>query len=148
MLPQDNTTIVRTIFDSFNSRDFDRAVALVAPGAVFVDVAQGVAFHGPVGYRQRFQNSVSAYPDVAVEIANLFAGGDWVAVEYVSRGTNTGPLIGPSGQLPPTARRVEVRFCDVYQIKNGKVVLGRSYYDLVTMMRQLGQWPTLRPAGS
>ena len=40
--------------------------------------------------------------------------------------------------FPPTNRKIEVSYCSVMQIKNGKVISGRDYYDVSTILRQLG----------
>ncbi len=141
MLPQDNETLVRTLFDAFNKRDFDLIGTLLDNDIEFVDIPNGKRHHGPEEVKQSMQNTLIGLPDGKVEITNLFVGGDWVCVEYISRGTNTGPFITPTGQLPPTGRKMEMPFCDLYQIKNGKIVVNRTYYDLATMMRQLGLTP-------
>jgi len=69
------------------------------------------------------------FPDSGIEIMNLFATEDQAVVEFIGRGTNTAPLHMPTGDVPPTGRAVEMRFCDVYRISNGKIVNYRSYYD-------------------
>src|SRR5437660_1337798 len=69
-----------------------------------------------------------SFPDTGIEITNLFATEDQAAVEFIGRGTNTGPLHMPTGDVPPTGRAVEMRFCDVYRVSNGKIVSYRSYY--------------------
>jgi len=80
----------------------------------------------------------TAFPDGTVEITNVIAAGDWVVVEFTNRGTNTGPLRSAVGEFPPTNRRIEVPYCSVMQIQNGKVMSGRDYYDARTILHQLG----------
>jgi predicted ester cyclase len=93
---------------------------------------------------QRFRNreysefALYAYDSVDISITNTIAEGDWVVVEYTNSGTNTGPLKTAIGDFPPTNRKIEVQYCSVMQIKNGKVVSGRDYYDVSTILRQLG----------
>lgn len=69
-----------------------------------------------------------------------------MVVEFMGRGTHTGPLHTPTGDVPATGRRVDLPFCDVHRIEDGKITNGRSYFDLATMMRQLGLMPEV-PAG-
>ena len=41
-----------------------------------------------------------------------------------------------------SGRAVEMRFCDVYRIRNGKIVNYRSYYDVFGFLQQLGLIPS------
>ena len=78
------------------------------------------------------------FPDGTVEITRIIAEGDWVVVEYTNSGTNTGPLKTAIGEFQPTNRKIEAKYCSVMQIKHGKVIKGRDYYDVSTILRQLG----------
>ena len=138
---QDSATITQTVYDAFNRRDFDQGAALVAEDFEWVNRPLGQTFRGPTGYRQFLQRRVTAFPDARIEITNRVAAGDWVATEFTLRGTHTGPLTGPAGQIPPTGRSVEVPVCEVIQVQKGKLVRARPYFDAATMMRQLGLLP-------
>ena len=70
-------------------------------------------------------------------LPNVIAEDDWVVVEFTNSGTNTGPLRTAIGDFPPTNRKIEVPYCSVMQIKNGKVISGRDYYDVNTILSQL-----------
>lgn len=147
MATHDNASIARTIYESFNNRDFDRAASLMANDVEWRDMPTGEVWHGPNGFKQSFQRWATAFPDGKCEITNLVCAGDWCTVEFIGRGTNTGPMAGPTGEMPATGRRVEVPFCDVFEIKNGKVTRGHSYFDMATMLQQLGLMPMTRQAG-
>ena len=56
-------------------------------------------------------------------------------VEFMFRGRHTGELMG----IAPTGRQVEVPMFGVYEIANGQIQRARLYYDMATLMRQLGQ---------
>ena len=137
----DNASIVRATIEAFNDRDLERGAALIAPDAEFVDVPSGRISRGPDGYKQDMQGWLTAFPDGRIEITNLVSAGDTVVVEYVGRGTNTGPLMTPAGEIPPTGKAGQMALCDISQLKDGKIVAGRSYYDLATLLGQLGLMP-------
>ena len=65
-------------------------------------------------------------------------GPDTVVVEGVFLGTNTGPMVGPLVALPATGRRVELPVCDIWKVRNGRIVENHIYYDQVTFLTQLG----------
>jgi predicted ester cyclase len=63
------------------------------------------------------------------------AGGGWVAIQWVTRGTNTGP--GLDGR-PPTGRTLTLRGATFLQVEGDKIRSERVYHDLQTMAKQLG----------
>ena len=139
MSAQDNAKIAKASYEAFNNREFEQwAAAYLTDEAATVNVPLNVTFHGPDGYSQFSQGWVTAFPDGKVEITKMVAGDEGVATEFRGRGTHTGPLVGPAGEIPATGRSIDVPFCQIMQIKNGKVVSSRLYFDAATMMGQLG----------
>ncbi len=141
MPQQDIAAIARIAHDAYNARDFDRVITLVAPDAKWVDMATGVTFNGPDGFRQYMQGWATAFPESQVEVRRVRTGHDFAVVEFTGRGTHTGPLTTPTGTIPPTNRQVEAPFCEIYEIADGKIAGGVTYYDVATLMRQLGLMP-------
>ena len=68
----------------------------------------------------------------------MMVAGDWAVVEFVNRGTQTGPLESSLGTFPPSGRSMEVRYCSVMRVRDGMVVEGRDYYDSASIVAQLG----------
>jgi ketosteroid isomerase-like protein len=58
-----------------------------------------------------------------------------------SRGTHTGPLAAPAGDIAPTGRAIEVPFCVVVRARDGLLCEGREYSDALTLLGQLGLAP-------
>lgn len=138
MSARDNEAIVRELHEAFNARELDRAAAHATGDAEYLTVATGETFHGPEGYKQYMQNWIDAFSDASTEVTAVHAGDGFAVVEFTGRGTHDGTLRSPTGDVPPTGRFVENRFCEVVRIQNGKVSGSRTYLDLVTMMSQLG----------
>ena len=134
--------VVRAIFDAVNERELDRGAARIADDAELVDVATRLSFSGPEGWKRNVLRWLGAFPDVTVEATNIVASGEWAAVEYRAAGTHAAPLELPSGSLPATARSVVLELCDVVRIRDGKLATGRTYYDLASLLTQLGVAPT------
>jgi steroid delta-isomerase-like uncharacterized protein len=134
--------IVRRFHESWDLRDPERGVAVIAEDCRFEDVARGEAQIGPDGYRQDYHRWRAAFPDGEVKVTNVVAAGDsadgWAVVEFLNRGTQTGTLHSSLGDFPPSGRRMEVRYCSVMRVRDGKVVEGRDYYDSASIARQLG----------
>jgi steroid delta-isomerase-like uncharacterized protein len=146
MAESDNARLARAFYESWNERDFDRGAELVAEDGVQTIVGSGERFEGPDGFRRFSRMWADAFPDGRVEIESLIEAGDRVVVEFVGRGTHTGPLVSPMGEIPPTGRTVELRLCDVYEFRNGKMQAQRSYFDTASLMQQLGIMPEMQAA--
>lgn len=130
--------IVRIFHESWDLRDPERGAAVIAEDCQFEDVARGELQPGREGYRRDYARWREAFPDGEVKIVNVIVQNNWAVVEFVNRGTQTGPLHSSLGVFPPTGRRMEARYCSVMRVADGMVVEGRDYYDSAGIARQLG----------
>jgi steroid delta-isomerase-like uncharacterized protein len=89
-----------------------------------------------------------AFPDLRWEMREFIEGSDTVVVEGLFLGTNTGPMVGPWGSIPATGKRIKLPFCDIWKVRNGRIVENRIYYDQVTFLGQLGLLMSPQEAGS
>ena len=149
MTAQDNVALARSLLDLYNNRQsdptwLDKSMAAFAADAETFDVPSGAILRGPDGYKRLMLFFVESFPDMRVEVTNVFATEDDESViEFTGRGTNTGLLHMPTGDIPPTGRYSELRFCSVNRAKSGKIVSIHSYYDVMTMLQQLGLVPAM-----
>ena len=146
MTVQENIALSRLLLDLYNSHKsdpawLDKIVANIAEDCEFVDVPTGRTLLGPEGYSQITLFFAEGFPDSTVEITNVFATEDQSVIEFTGRGTNTGPLHMPTGDIPPTGRYSELRFCSVNRARSGKIVSIHQYFDVMTMLQQLGLVP-------
>lgn len=134
----DNATLARSLYDAFNSRDFDREAALWADEGVMTNVGSGEQLRGPEGSRQSNRFWAEAFPDGRVTVDRVVAADPYVVVEFTGRGTHTGTLTSPAGSIPATGRSVTLQLCDVLELRDGKVWSRQRYFDTGAMMAQLG----------
>ena len=99
---------------------------------------RGEFLPGPEAYKRDYHRWRDAFPDGEVKITRVIVEGDWAVVEFINRGTQTGPLQSALGTFPPSGRFMEVRYCSVMRVAGGLVVEGRDYYDSASIARQLG----------
>lgn len=133
-----NFKIVRELYDAFNKKDFSQSQKRISNNAQFNLIPYNMKLLGVEGYLEVVHGWAEAFPDGYCDVQNIYAGEDWAVCEFIGRGTQTGPLMSPGGQIAPTGKKVEVSFCEVMKIKDGKVVSFSSYFDSSTMMHQLG----------
>jgi steroid delta-isomerase-like uncharacterized protein len=134
----DVETTVRKFHESWHLRDPDRGAAVIAKDCQFEDVARGELLAGPDAYKRDYHRWRTAFPDGELEITNIITQGNWAVVEFINRGTQTGPLHSSLGEFPPSGRYMKARYCSVMRVKDGMVVEGRDYYDSASIARQLG----------
>jgi steroid delta-isomerase-like uncharacterized protein len=135
----DNARLGRKIYEElWNGRDFDGIVRCASEDVEYTSVPTNTTARGRRGYREFSEGWATAFPDARVEIKRITANEDGVVVEFIGRGTHTGPLVVPTGTIPATGRAGELQMCDVLEIEDGSVRRVRSYYDSATLMRQLG----------
>lgn len=135
---QENVKIAQTVYEAFNTKDVERALAQYGETVEIVNVPMGMTFSGHEGYKQFIHVWMDAFPDAQVEITHMAANDNSVVTEFRGRGSHAGPLAGPTGPIPPTGRSVDIPFCEVQEIQGGKIVKDRLYFDAATMLRQLG----------
>jgi steroid delta-isomerase-like uncharacterized protein len=142
--PKANDGIARELYDRWNARDFDRLAELMANDGEIVLVGSDTHFRGPAGAIEFSQMWADAFPDGRVKVERTVASGDNVCVEFTGKGTHTGTLRGPGGDIPATGRSVTLHLCDFYEIRSGKIRSVHSYFDSASMLTQLGVMPELR----
>ena len=140
-MAQDPVSVVRELFEAFNAGDLDRCASLASDDFELFDATAGQTLRGPAGLREWLATFRTALPDAATEVVTAFAEGDRVATEHVGRGTHDGPLATPSGDIPPTGRRIELRIAELYEVRDGRLTSMRAFYDSTTLLRQLGLLP-------
>jgi hypothetical protein len=75
-----------------------------------------------------------------------FASGDTAVLELMWKGVHTGPLQTPTGTIPPSNKSIEVPACQVVQVEGGKVKSASHYFDMLTMLTQIGATGAVKTA--
>jgi steroid delta-isomerase-like uncharacterized protein len=146
MAAQENVALVRSLLELYNSRQsdpawLDKGMAAFAADAEVIDVPSGATLHGPDGFKRFMLFYAESFPDNRVELSNAFATEDQAVLEGTWRWNDIGPLYLPSGALPSMKRSGKLRCCYVFQIRNGKIASFHRYYDMLTLLEQLGLVP-------
>ncbi len=92
---------------------------------------------------QQFVEAVHvAFPDWRVEIEDIIADEDSVAVRWTGEVTHQGVFHG----IPATGKRLSVCGINVYRIEEGKISAEWEQMDSVSMLQQLGVLPPPDPS--
>jgi ketosteroid isomerase-like protein len=117
-------SMLRAIAAAFDRHDLDAIMAHFADDAVFEaprgPEAWGRRAIGAEAVRQAFAARFAGIPDVRYQQDDHFVDGDPGASEWTLSGTTT------------EGRRIEVRGCDLWTFRDGKVIKKDSYWKIRT----------------
>lgn len=123
---------------AYNDKKWDAVKASVTNDFVYDEVATGRKAQGLDQVLALWKGWATALPDSKATFHNAFATGDKVVLEVTWVGTHTGPMQTPKGSIPATGKRIELRSCIVCEVAGEKVKQQRQYFDMGTMLQQLG----------
>lgn len=135
---EQNISTVRAVYDGFNTRNSTMLLDLVTEDFELVDVALSLSWHGKKGWNEWLQNWAVSLPDAQVHLETIVAQDNLVVTEQTGGGTHTGTLSTPTGVIAPTGKKVQLKFAEVFEMRDGKIKTMRAYWDTGTLMRQLG----------
>jgi steroid delta-isomerase-like uncharacterized protein len=138
MADQDLIDVAREEVDAFTQGDWDRFRELHTPDVVYDEVATGRRLEGIEDAIEVNRSWKEAFPDAKGTVGNISASGNTVTVEITWEGTQSGPMEGPAGELPPSNRRATVRAVQVLDFADGRIKENRHYFDSLGMFAQLG----------
>jgi steroid delta-isomerase-like uncharacterized protein len=137
---QELIRIAKEAVESFNNDDLKRASALLGAG-VYNEVGTGRQLRGEAEILPALQGWRKAMPDVKGTVTNAVASGNTALLEVTWEGTQTGPLDGPGGTLPPSGKRQTTPAAWVFEFDGDKIKESRQYFDMMSFMQQLGAMP-------
>jgi steroid delta-isomerase-like uncharacterized protein len=126
---------------AYNEKNWDKMRAAVAPGFVYNELGTGRKLQGIDQALQAFRGWAAALPDSRGTILNEYVSGNTVVLELTWTGTQTGPLETPNGQIAPTGKKINVPACQIIDITGDKVRAVRHYFDMASLLSQLGVMP-------
>jgi predicted ester cyclase len=130
--------VMDRLTDAVFSRDRDAVARLYAADAVAVtpDAGEIQGNEEVVAWSSEF---LDAFPDARFESVYAHESGNTAIDEGYFVGTNTGPLVSPTGEtMPATGRSVRFRACDIATVENGVITSHRFYFDQMDFLGQLG----------
>lgn len=125
------------IVKAYTSVDPAAMANLYTEDAYINDV--GEVMRGRKAMQDRVESMLKAFPDLSIEFLTVIPSGNHIAFEMQVRGTNTGPMLTPEGEIPPTGKKLEFKAVWIGRISpEGLIEEDRTYYDTADFMRQLG----------
>lgn len=128
-----NTTVATRFYEHFGSGDIDAIIDMLGDGYE----SHGFGDGGPENLRQSLNGLRNAIPDITFTVEDTITEDDKVAVKTTFRGTHQGPFAG----VAASGNAVEVGSCDVFRVRDGKIVEGWYLGDSGSLLMQIGAMP-------
>jgi ketosteroid isomerase-like protein len=130
-MSRENVEVVRLLYNAFNRGDVEASLALIDPQIQVeywgerLDPDQ--SYHGHAGLREFVDQLRDSFPDYRAEIEECIDAGDDVVIVIRNRGT------GKTSGL-----EVDVRSCQVWTVRAGKLTRMRVYRSKTDALDALG----------
>jgi len=123
--------IAKAGITAYNDKDWSKAKDLLAADAVYDEKGTHRRIQGAGEIIEAWQGWAKAFPDSKATFVREFASGDTAVLELVWKGVHTGPLQTPTGIIPASNK-------PVVQVDGGKIKSASHYFDMLTMLTQIG----------
>ena len=125
--------VVEQMFAGWNLRDADKVAAAFSENAAYEDVTAGHIGRGRGEVRSWAAGAFEVFENFKIEIvSSSFHNGNGV-VEWIWTGTDKG--------IHKTGKNFSVRGVSIVEIRKGKILRYKEFYDWATAMKQLGVLP-------
>jgi len=138
MTQQSVVDIAKAQVIAYNEKNWDKVKAGVAPGLVYDEVGTERKVEGVDNVLAIWKGWATAMPDSKATFHSEIVSGNTVVLELTWHGTHKGPLKMPSGDIPATGKNMDLRAVQVIEVANDKVKSVRQYFDVGSLLRQLG----------
>ncbi|HXI02208.1 MAG TPA: ester cyclase [Candidatus Saccharimonadales bacterium] len=126
--------VAQRYFDAWNRRDPSAIVAAFAEGGTYSDPTAGQGLTGQA-IADYAGGLFEAFPDLSFDtVSTVLTGDGTTAVQWLMRGTNSGPLQGN----PPTGRTVALPGADFIVAEADRIRSVQGYFDQKSFVEQLG----------
>jgi steroid delta-isomerase-like uncharacterized protein len=124
----------RAAHEAFNRRDWETMRSLLAPDVTYDDHPRGLTVQGTDDFVAWAQEWAAGMSDARVDEPRYLDAGTHSICMFRGRGINDGPM-GPANA---TGKSLDLAFCEILRVEDGRTTRGAMYYDALTMLIQFG----------
>jgi predicted ester cyclase len=132
-----NAAVIQGLYAAVNQRDFDYLNTLCDEGSECLDIPFNSTVVGETSVTAVWKNRLRIFPDATCEIKNLVAHDNLVIVQGIKKGTHRGIFTMYDEYVEPSGTGIEIGFCDIYYMNEGKIVKANSNFDVYALFDQI-----------
>ena len=125
--------LFQDVIAAWNSHDAGKVASLFTDDAVYEDVTLGATSHGTAEIQKFAKQAFVDIPDFRMELTGSFSKDGHGYAEWT--------LTGIDGNVFKTHKPFSVRGVSIADMANGKFSHNSDYWDLATVMKQVGVSP-------
>lgn len=125
-----------------NAHELEATLATLTEDCVFDDRTLGQVFHGREGAGRYYRMWWDAFGQTVQSERRHIPAPDQCIVEVRFQGRHVGPFLG----IAPTGKQIDLPIAIFIDLKDGLMSGERFYWDLATLLRQLGLERLPQPA--
>ncbi len=144
----DAVALLKENIQAFNDGDFFQLAATYADDVVYVEAATQRRTEGKEATIELFKAWKASFEDAEGTITNIFGSGDQAVAEVTWTGTQTGDMEGSSGTIPATGKKIDITSSIIVTASDDVITVENQYFDLMTMLTQLGVVPVEEQAAT
>ena len=130
-MAEDPRAVVERLNETLNAHDLEAGRALYAEDARLIPATGRLMDLD--GLCRMLEMSLTAFPDLEMQVQRWVVDGDTVVTEEVMVGTHKGPFAG----LAPTGILVRLPMTHITRVSDGRIVERVAYHDTAGILRQL-----------
>ena len=139
--------VIERWLEAWNSHDPEAVSEMYIEDAISRDMGRDMALMGRGAIAESLTAYMEAFPDITWKVSRFGVDAErrTVYLEWHAVGTQEGPYHG----IPATGRSVEVDGCIVFNLTaDGRIISDIGYWDVASMLRQLGLMPAWPAEGA
>lgn len=137
-----NMDTAAALLEAFNNQDWDVTRQHASENLAYNEMATGRKTDTVGAWIENSKGWRGAFSNATGTIVSRVEVGNQVFEEIVWTGTHDGNLMSPDGSvIPATHKSMTTPACMVNTFEDGKLVAVNHYFDMMSMMAQLGLLP-------
>jgi steroid delta-isomerase-like uncharacterized protein len=133
----ESTARAKQAIEAFNNDDWDATRELFG-SSVYNELGTRRSLTGADAIVEALQGWKAAMPDVKGTVTGAVEDGQTVVLEVVWEGTQTGEMVTAEGTIPPSGKHQKTPSAFIFEFENGKLKESRNYFDVLTLLKQIG----------
>ena len=138
MAVQTAVDVLRENIEAFNAGDEERFKATLAADAVYREFGTQRTVEGRDEIGKLTFEWKQSFPDAHGTVTSISETAEGAVAEILWEGTHSGDMETPSGTIPASGKQVHIPASMVVTIEGGKVKEDRHYFDMMTLLQQIG----------
>ncbi len=135
------TDIAKAQLFAYNDKNWDKFRESITPSFTYTEYATGRTTNGAEDTLQVLRGWSASFPDSKATVRSEYVSNNTVILEITWRGTFKGPFNTPNGQIDPNGKTLDLPACQVIEVSGDKVSSVRHYFDVATLLKQIGAMP-------